>query len=234
MLETALSLLDASAPLIEGSEAAAAGAISAEDRKIWLAAVARLAIRVVAVLEGAGVEIEEEQQQQLTAAAFEGRKPSPAQQLPLTLSALLAALDVRYAVFDRNRHERARHLCGLALARRSRGGRVERSQKKRSKEKRREQQKLSRPSLELPAPHPPLPHTKKPWAKKKEKEGDEPSRLKLASLAPDSRFFLFFPPSCFLTSHPLSTQHSPISASSPSSSSTLDPWEKKTTGSRAS
>ena len=118
VLETALSLLDASAPLIESPEAAAAGALSAEDRKIWLAAVARLAIRVVAVLEGArGVEIDCEEQQQRTAAAFEeGRKASPAQQLPLTLSALLAALDVRYAVFDRNWRERARHLCGLALA----------------------------------------------------------------------------------------------------------------------
>ena len=123
VLETALALLDASAPLIEGSGAAAAGATSAEDRRIWLAAVARLAIRVVAVLEGAGVEIEEEQQQQRTAAAFEeGRKPSPAQQLPPTLSALLAALEVRCVVSDRNRPEPARHLRRLALARRGEGG----------------------------------------------------------------------------------------------------------------
>ena len=131
VLETALALLDASAPLIEGSGAAAAGATSAEDRRIWLAAVARLAIRVVAVLEGAGVEIEEEQQQQRTAAAFEeGRKPSPAQQLPPTLSALLAALEVRCVVSDRNRPEPARHLRRLALARRGEGGGGERAQRK--------------------------------------------------------------------------------------------------------
>lgn len=155
VLETALSLLEASAPLIEGPEAAAAGAVSAEDRKIWLAAVARLAIRVVAVLEGArGVEIDCEEQR--TAAAFEeGRKASPAQQLPLTLSALLAALDVRYAVFDRNRRQRARHLCGLDLAW---GWGRERSQKeKRSKEeKKRGGSSKVRPSLSLESFPPPL------------------------------------------------------------------------------
>ena len=127
VLETALSLLEASAPLIEGCATAAAGGSSAaEDRKVWLAAVARLAIRVVAVLEGEESAVEGEEERTATA-AFEG-KPSPAQQLPLTLSALLAALDVRCVVCDRNRRELARHLRGLALARRERGERG-RSQK---------------------------------------------------------------------------------------------------------
>ena len=115
VLETALSLLEASAPLMEGSGGAAAGgACAEEDRRVWLAAVARLAIRVVAVLEGAAVESEE---QRTAAAAFEGGKACAAQGLPLTLSALLAALDVRCVVCDRNWRKPARHLRGLALAR---------------------------------------------------------------------------------------------------------------------
>ena len=152
VLETALSLLEASAPLMEGSGGAAAGGASAEeDRRVWLAAVARLAIRFVAVLEGAAAE--DEQQRRTAAEAFEG-KASPAQGLPLTLSALLAALDVRCVVYDRNRRKPARHLPGLALARggKSRGERRGRSQKKRGKPKKKSH--LSRPRPPAPPPPP--------------------------------------------------------------------------------
>ena len=111
VLETALSLLQASSPLIEGisstgsgasaaavSTAVAAPSLSSEDRRLWLAAVARLTIRAAAVLEGAdddegerGGDRDDEQR----VAAFERRKPAAAQPLALTLWALLSAFDVR-------------------------------------------------------------------------------------------------------------------------------------------
>lgn len=134
MLETALSLLEVAMPLVDGG--AAAGS-SSEDRKVWLAAVARLAIRVVAVLEGAAADADAEEDEegnsleQHGSDAFEGGKAAPAQQLPLTLSTLLAVFDVRCVVWDRNRRESARHLAGLALARRGAFSKREREREKR-------------------------------------------------------------------------------------------------------
>ena len=120
VLETAMSLLDASAPLMDG---AAAAGTSAEDRKVWLAAVARLAIRVVAVLEGADDDDDKgEEQGEEEEHTFDAGKSAPAQQPPPTLSALLAALDVRCVVLGRNRRASRRHLAELELARGRRGG----------------------------------------------------------------------------------------------------------------
>ena len=143
VLETAISLLDAAAPLIEGG---AAAGTSPEDRKLWLAAVARLAIRVVAVLEGAADDKEERNSEEhcTAAAAFEGGKVASMQQLPLTLSALLAAFDVRCVVGDRSRRDSARHLAGWALARR--GGRSQKKQKERREGKKPSPISRARPS----------------------------------------------------------------------------------------
>jgi len=195
VLETALSLLEASAPLMEGSGGAAAGGASAEeDRRVWLAAVARLAIRFVAVLEGAAAE--DEQQRRTAAEAFEG-KASPAQGLPLTLSALLAALDVRCVVCDRNRRKPARHLRGLALARggRSRGERRGRSQKKRGKPKKK------KPSLETLAPRPP------PLRPAIPPPDSPPPRGGRRTVAPKKSVFLLLPwiPPFFSTLRPQQT-----------------------------
>ena len=223
VLETALSLLEASAPLMEGSGGAAAGGASAEeDRRVWLAAVARLAIRFVAVLEGAAAE--DEQQRHTAAEAFEG-KASPAQGLPLTLSALLAALDVRCVVYDRNRRETSARIGPRA------GGKVEggkeRTISKKEREAKEKKSHLSRPRPPAPPLRPAISPPDSPPKRRETTRRAKKKRFLAAALDPPPFFSTLRPQK----THPLRLLPPPAFTLSPSKH--LDRPSIKT-GSRAS